>query len=257
MTAAITARDSIPLTVPSVVPFDGQDQLVSVARAVSGWTMVPFTGVAATYRLAAHCEWAGIDGAFVECGVWRGGSAAVLSLANLTHGETPRDLHLFDAYDDPPEPDEAVDGDRACAEYRTWGEVDGPLEARLTPAVGLYERAGLGGPGVASEVRSLLVEGIEHPAEHVHLHVGWVQETVPVSDTGPIALLRLDVDLYHPTRACLDGLYDRVVPGGFVIIDDYGAYEGCRAAVDGFLAERDERVLLHHVDAERRYFVKP
>jgi hypothetical protein len=253
----IEVRNPISLTVPSIVPFDGQDELVKVAQAVAPWTMVPFTGVAATYRLAAHCEWAGIEGSFVECGVWRGGSAAVLSLANMSHGTEARDLHLFDAYDDPPEPDEAVDGARACAEYRAWGDVDGPLEAKLVPATGLYERAGLGGPGVASEVRDLLVEGLEHPADKVHLHVGWVQDTVPVSDTGPIALLRLDVDLFHPTRACLEGLYDRVVPGGFVIIDDYGAYEGCSSAVDGFLAERGERLFFHHIDAERRYFVKP
>ncbi len=56
---------------------------------------------------------------------------------------------------------------------------------------------------------------------------------------GQVALLRLDSPDPDEVRAVLDALYDRVKPGGFVVVDDYGAAE-CQAAVDKFRAE-------HHV----------
>jgi hypothetical protein len=55
---------------------------------------------------------------------------------------------------------------------------------------------------------------------------------------GPIAILRLDGDWYESTRICLEHLYDRVVPGGFIILDDYNGVEGCKRATDEFTAAR-------------------
>jgi hypothetical protein len=50
------------------------------------------------------------------------------------------------------------------------------------------------------------------------------------------AVLRLDGDMYESTIVALESLYPKVSPGGFVIVDDYGAVAGCRAAVDDFRA---------------------
>ena len=72
-----------------------------------------------------------------------------------------------------------------------------------------------------------------------------------------IAILRLDGDWYASTMICLEYLYDRVVSGGFVIIDDYGCYDGCRKAVDEFRKARGIVAFLHHVDSDCRYWVKP
>ena len=63
---------------------------------------------------------------------------------------------------------------------------------------------------------------------------GWFQDTVPKNNHGPIAILRLDGDLYASTKICLEHLYKKVVPGGFIIIDDYGL-AGCKKAVDEFM----------------------
>lgn len=62
---------------------------------------------------------------------------------------------------------------------------------------------------------------------------GWFQDTLPKVDTGHIALLRLDGDLYESTLVCLEYLYPKVSPGGIVIIDDY-ALPGCRKAVHDY-----------------------
>jgi hypothetical protein len=245
----------IALTLAPTAPYDRQHELEQAAAVVAGHTMVSFTGLAANYRIAAHCELNGIDGSFVECGVWRGGSSGMMAIAHRTHARAARDFHLFDAFQDPPEPDPRIDGERAVREAREWGGAE-ELSGRLAPLQGLYERAGLGGPGEVAAVESLLFDSVGLRREQVHIHVGWLQDTVPVADTGPIAILRLDVDHYHATRVALEHLYDRVVPGGFVIVDDYGSYEGCRRAVDSFLAEIGAAPFMHHVDADRRYFQK-
>ena len=49
-----------------------------------------------------------------------------------------------------------------------------------------------------------------------------------------LALLRLDGDMYSSTIQVLECLYEKLVPGGFVIVDDYGALEECAAAVDDY-----------------------
>ena len=93
----------------------------------------------------------------------------------------------------------------------------------------------------------------------VHYHKGFFQTTVPAAagGIGPIALLHLDGDWYDSTRVCLAHLYDRVVSGGLITIDDYGAYDGCRRAVDTFLEASGVTAYLHPVDSEAISFAKP
>jgi hypothetical protein len=74
---------------------------------------------------------------------------------------------------------------------------------------------------------------------------------------GPIALLRLDGDWYDSTRCCLEILYESVVSGGVVIIDDYGHWKGCKTAVDEFLHKKDIDVKLQQIDYTGRFFQKP
>jgi O-methyltransferase len=84
--------------------------------------------------------------------------------------------------------------------------------------------------------------------ERVKLLEGWFQDTLPRAPVTTLALLRLDGDLYESTRVALDALYHRVGPGGFVVVDDYHTWPGCRRAVDEFLAERGERPEMERID---------
>jgi hypothetical protein len=74
---------------------------------------------------------------------------------------------------------------------------------------------------------------------------------------GPVAILRLDGDWYASIKVCLESLYGNVVSGGFVVVDDYGVYEGCTRAVDEFLDRNGINVFLHQVDEGCAYFIKP
>ena len=82
---------------------------------------------------------------------------------------------------------------------------------------------------------------------------------MPVSklEVGEVAILRIDVDFYESTKVCLDYLYDNVVQGGYVIIDDYNWFSGCKIAVDTFIRERNLKIKLLEIDAEGVYFKKP
>jgi O-methyltransferase len=214
--------------------------------------MVARDGLITLYQQVAHCESAGVSGAFVECGVWKGGAAALMAIANLDHGHERRSLHLFDSFVGIPEPIAGLDGDRAILE--TLGKPDDAL-GRLRPAHDYSDR---GGPGSPREVRGLLGR-VGYPQEYIHIHQGWFQETVPsdAATVGPVALLRLDGDLYESTKVCLEHFYEAVVPGGFIVIDDYGAYEGCRRAVDEFLAKAGPPPFLSRINSDIRYWIKP
>ena len=85
---------------------------------------------------------------------------------------------------------------------------------------------------------------------------GCFADTLPSAPTGPLAILRMDGDLYASTREILEALYDRVSPGGYVITDDYGYLPFCRQAVDEFRAERGINEPLHLADRSVAYWRK-
>jgi O-methyltransferase len=237
--------------------FDHHDQSTAAWSVVKDQTMLPEIRVRMLYELAAHCEHMGLPGDFVECGVWKGGAVATMAIANLQHGRSRRKLHLFDAFDNICEPDPTLDGPDVIQEtVQVLGRTD--FTGRLTAMPGAYDH--LGGHGTVEACRRLLCERVGYPEDLVEFHVGWFQHTVPPVSVNrsiqAIALLRLDGDYYASTRTCLDGLFDLVVPGGVVIIDDYGAYEGCRRAVHDFFDERGLRPFLHYTDHICRYWIK-
>lgn len=237
-----------------------EDQLLPEIRemiaCIRSHTMVTLPRLVSLVDQVRHCEQAGLPGAFVECGVWKGGCVGLMALANLKYGAARRDLHLFDAFTEICEPDETIDGERAVQEARALTHGTGGTKGRLTPLTGFYDV--FGGPGTLEENIALLERTIRYDSQKIHYHKGWFQETLltDAATVGPIAILRLDGDWYASTKTCLEHLYDLVVPGGYVIIDDYDTYDGCRRAVEEFIASRNLPVQPHRVDADCRYWVK-
>ena len=86
---------------------------------------------------------------------------------------------------------------------------------------------------------------------------GWFNETLVDAPIGPVAVLRLDGDYYESTMTPLRALYDRVSPGGFVIVDDYGLLEPARRAVDEFRAEQRISAPLNDIDGHGHFWRKP
>ena len=66
---------------------------------------------------------------------------------------------------------------------------------------------------------------------NVRLHVGWFDQTIPpflAAAPDPIALLHVDCDIYESTRTVFDLLGERIVPGAWIVFDEYFNYPGWR-----------------------------
>jgi O-methyltransferase len=229
------------------------DRMITIIR---NNTMVSEAGLFSLYQQAVFCEQHRIAGDFVECGVWKGGSVGLMALVNLKHGNSRRHIHLFDSFEEICEPDEEIDGERAVRETMAWAKKGG-TKGRLVPLTGIYDQ--FGGPGTIQENKNLLERTIGYDPQYIHFHKGWFQHTMPEQhhDIDKIAILRIDADWYASTKICLDYFFDKVISGGFVIIDDYGTYDGCKKAVDEFLATLAKPLYLNYVNSEIRYVIAP
>lgn len=189
-------------------------------------------GIEHTFLMAEHLIKNNVIGDFVECGVAAGAQVGSMSLAVKVHGDK-RLIHLFDSFEGIPL---AGPHDRHQPGLNTFlVDVNLPIEERLrTSGVSI---------GTAESVRNHLKIWGFNPDDY-KFHKGWFQHVLPDTTIGPIALLRLDGDLYESTKVCLEYLYPKVVKGGIVIIDDY-ALLGCREAVDEYLESNNLKPLIY------------
>jgi hypothetical protein len=86
---------------------------------------------------------------------------------------------------------------------------------------------------------------------------GMVEEVLPITEIGPISYLRLDTDYFDSTMIELEVLYPKIAAGGVLIIDDYGHFEGVRAATDLYCDRLERRPFLQRVDYTGRCGTKP
>jgi hypothetical protein len=225
------------------VPHHYEDELAATIKQVRRHTLT------SAARLAALCDGVEyvvrneIEGDFVECGVWRGGSVMAAALTLMRLGDTDRDLHLFDTFTGMPEPG---------AE-----DVSSPYDGySLHKRWRRHNKAGGEWAGVPAEEVRAAVESTGYPKERIHLHIGMVEDTLPSQAPEDLALLRLDTDWYSSTKHELVELYPRLAEGGVLIVDDYGHYEGARKAVDEYFAETSQPVLLSRIDYTGRVAIK-
>ena len=85
--------------------------------------------------------------------------------------------------------------------------------------------------------------------DRVHFLKGWFSDTLPpLLGKHQWSLLRLDGDHYESTIVALESLYPDLAPGGFVVVDDYGAIAQCQLAVNDFRAAHGIEDELHTID---------
>jgi len=182
-----------------------------------------------------------IVGDIAECGVWKGGSMMAIARTLLSLGDTSRHLYLYDTFQGMPPPE---------ISDISAGGISADELLRDTPrGQGVWCEAGL------DEVkRNLATTG--YPIEKIHFIQGKVEDTIPKTIPNTLALLRLDTDWYSSTLHELNFLYPNLVCGGILFIDDYGAWQGARKAVDEYFSTMLP-VYLHRVDNTGRVLVKP
>lgn len=198
------------------------DKRRTIAR-VRDWTMTTPLKLSALIEATRYVVCHHVPGDVVECGVWRGGSMQAVALTLLSGGDTSRELHLFDTFEGMPPPTEE--------DART---VDGAVVS-AAHLLATSERDSAMWAAASLEDVQRGMAGTAYPAEKVHYHPGLVEQTTPAHAPERIALLRLDTDWYASTKHELVHLYDRLSPGGVLILDDYHSWDGAKKAIDEWL----------------------
>jgi len=167
----------------------------------------------------------GVPGDFIETGVWRGGACIMLRAVLLAWGVTDRRVWCADSFMGLPRPNP----ERYPADL---GQKLHKFRALAVPIETV--RANFARYGLLDE--------------QVMFLQGWFRDTLPIAPIDKLAVLRLDGDLYESTMDAFTALYDKVSVGGFVIVDDYGVFPNCRAAVADFRRERGIGDRIYDID---------
>lgn len=193
-------------------PFDPQKRDLGLDWPTDALTMIGMKRLASLQQCVETVIAEDIPGDLVECGVWRGGASILMRAVLAAYGDESRSVWLCDSFEGVPPPD--------AANY----QADKGLRLHLAaPILAVTEK----------EVRANFARyGLLD--ERVRTVAGWFKDTLQDAPIERISVLRLDGDLYESTIQGLDGLYERLSPGGFCIIDDYHAIDACRKAVTDY-----------------------
>jgi hypothetical protein len=184
-----------------------------------------------------------IDGDFVECGTWKGGSVMCMQKKMLSLDKTNRVFWVFDTFEGMPKPQEIDTNFRHTLAQKILDNEE--KENSLTWAYSNYDQT----------TKNILSSG--YPQNKINFVKGLVEETIPITKIDKIAILRLDTDWYSSTKIELEYLYPKLARGGIMIIDDYGHWEGCKKAVDEYFENNNIAVYMNRIDYTSRLIVKP
>lgn len=198
-------------------------QLQEATEKLKYHTKAGFKRSQTTWNACKRVDEMRIAGALVETGVWRGGQITLMRWA-----APERVCWLYDTFEGMTRPgpyDKKRDGEKATERY-----------ARKERGGTKWDAAPL------EDVRNSLQEFGVYDESKLRFVIGDVRETLKDAKNIPdeIAVLRLDTDFYDSTRMALKTLYPRLQVGGFLLIDDYGHWLGCRQAVNDYLGHRNK-----------------
>lgn len=226
------------------IPLSTDKELAKIYNACRKYTMTSLERVYALYQAVIYLEKNKIQGDFVECGVWKGGSMMVVAKTLQLMGNNKRRLVLYDTYKGMSKPGR---------EDKRLTKADNLLEKWRKNKMNGYNKWTY---SPLSEVKDNM-SSTGYPAKNIIYVKGKVENTIPQTYVSKkIALLRLDTDWYSSTLHELINLYPRLSRGGILIVDDYGEFSGAQKAVDKYFKEAGEHVLLNRIDRAGRLIIK-
>ena len=160
----------------------------------------------------------GVEGDFIETGVWRGGACILMRGILKAYGVEDRLVWVADSFAGLPRGDPAKYPKESPGQFHDYADLAVSLEQ--------VQR---------NFARYNLLDG------QVKFLKGWFRDTLPGAPLGKLALIRLDGDLYESTMDALVALYPKLSLGGYVLVDDYNNVPSCTAAVDDFRRAHDIR----------------
>lgn len=226
------------------VPRDMPPEFAEVYRDTAQYTMTSVERMYALYGAVQHVIENNVSGCLVECGVWKGGSTMLMAETLLQLDVRDRDIWLYDTFAGMTEPSDldirAADRSPTHPRWEVFQRED-HNEWAYAPL---------------DEVRANMAR-TGYPEKRLHYVVGAVEDTLPAqAPREGIALLRLDTDWYQSTYHEMTHLYPLLAPGGILVIDDYGSFEGCKLAIDEYFDSQGDRPFIHRIDSTGRLVVK-
>ena len=183
-----------------------------------------------------------IQGDFVECGVWEGGNIMTLCHLNDIY-KTNKMIYGYDTFEGMTEAGE-FDIDLRSVKSQELLKTTKKINDKKN--IWAY-----------CDVETVNLNISKNFKEHnIRLIKGDVGKTLLNNQNLPdkISILRLDTDFYDSTKVELEILYPKLSKGGYLIIDDYGHFNGCKKAVDEYF--KNSKMVLHYSDYSCRYFRK-
>jgi glycosyltransferase involved in cell wall biosynthesis/tetratricopeptide (TPR) repeat protein len=222
---------------PTWIEDPQSEEFQSLLATVRPYTLLSRERLFSLYAIAKQICIDDIPGNFVECGTYRGGTAAMLASVVQRYSLRPRKVYAFDTFEGMPEPTEFDRHQGIPANNTDWGE--GTLKAPIDEYLAVVCKA-------------LNVEDL------VVAIPGLFANTLPENKAkiGAIALLHADGDWYESTMDIFNNLYDSVVAEGYIQIDDYGHWEGCRQAIHEIDRHRHAAFPLRGIDNTGVWFRK-
>jgi O-methyltransferase len=220
-----------------------EKEFLAIYEICNAYTMTGIQRMYSLYKAVKHIISTKVQGDFIECGVWKGGSSMIMAYTLLQMEETERKIFLYDTFKGMPKPTEidkkihssqlAIDKWEQCQQdnYNKWcfSPLDEVKKNMLSTGYPLYN--------------FIFVEGK-------------VEDTIPEILPSKIALLRLDTDWYESTYHELTHLLPILTEGGILIIDDYWSWAGAKKAVDQYFTENNIGFLLNYIDNTGRIDIK-
>lgn len=214
------------------------DEFMHLFEQVKPYTMTSVEALFALYSGVNYILDRKIQGDFVECGVWRGGSSLLVALILKQREITDRKVILYDTFSGMPEPTE-FDVDK-------YGRTGFQMMEEYSDDIGWCYAS-------LEDVQAVFQQyDFQFPLELIK---GDVLLTLPKRPSAPISLLRLDTDWYESTALEYEILYPQLSTGGVLIIDDYGVWAGSRKATDDYF-NKVPKPLIVRVDKEVRMAIK-
>jgi hypothetical protein len=236
---------NLKLIKPSVpnLPIDANELFLEAYHKSKPFTMTSLDRMFAAYNAVEYVEKNKIEGSIVECGVWRGGSAMIMASKLVEMESIYREFYLYDTYEGMSDPSEA--------------DIDysGKHSSERLKKENRFKGANIWCYATLDEVKKNM-KSTGYPEDKFRYIQGKVEETIPATVPGKIAVLRLDTDWYESTKHEMEHLFPLLSKHGILIIDDYGFWKGSRKAVDEYFADAGLFPFLNRIDYSGRLYVK-
>jgi hypothetical protein len=172
----------------------------------------------------------GVEGDFIETGVWRGGACIFMRAVLAANFVEDRKVFVADSFEGLPKPD----ADKFPADSGDTHYKNTYLAVSMEEVQANFRKYGL-------------------LDDNVVFLKGWFKDTLPAAPISKLAVLRLDGDMYESTMDALNNLYPKLSKGGFCIVDDY-ALETCHRAIDDYRTAHGIKAEIHWIDSASVYW---